>query len=112
MLIPVALVFNYLLITRFGGDGAAVALLMTLTVGVIVAWLWAARTYGPPLQGATMARAVISTSLVCGISLFWGASGLAVLLKLSILVIIYGGALLLLRELGPRDLSALAVWKK
>lgn len=112
MLIPVALVFNYLLITRFGGDGAAVALLMTLTVGVIVAWLWAARTYGPPLQGATMARAVFSTSLVCGISLFWGASGLAVLLKLSILVIIYGGALLLLRELGPRDLSALAVWKK
>jgi len=112
ILVPVALVTNYVLISRFEGDGAAIALLITLTVGVIVAFWWASRTYGSLIRLATIGRVALATLLVSVISWFWEASGFAVLLKLSCLVIIYGSALLLLRELGPSDLRAMAVWKK
>ena len=102
----------YVLISRFEGDGAAIALLTTLTVGVIIAFWWAGRTYGSLIRLATIGRVALATLLVSVISWFWEASGFAVLLKLSCLVIIYGGALLLFRELGPSDLRAMAVWKK
>ena len=112
ILVPIALTLNYLFISRFDGDGAAIALLSTLIIGVTIAWVWTARTYGAPIRLASLGRVVLATSVVCGISWFWDVSGFTVLLKLSCLVIIYGGTLLLLRELGPRDLSVLALWKK
>jgi len=111
-LVPVAFLANYVFISRFDGDGAAIALLSTVIAGVVVAIWWAGRTYGSLVNLATVARTALATLLVCVISWFWEVSGFAVLLKLSCLVIIYGGALLLLRELGPSDLRALAVWKK
>lgn len=111
-LIPIALVANYIFISRFDGDGAAIALLLTVVIGVIVALLWTGRTYGSLVRLATVGRVAIATSLVSAISWVWDVTGFAVLLKLSCLVIIYGGALLLLRELGPGDLRAMAVWKK
>ena len=112
VLVPVALFANHIFISRFDGDGAAIALLLTVIFGVVVASWWAGRTYGSIVHLATVARTVLATLLVCVISWFWDASGFAVLLKLSCLVIIYGGALLLFRELGPSDLRAMAVWKK
>lgn len=112
ILVPIALTFNYLLIPRLDGDGAAIALLSTLMIGVIVAWVWTSRTYGVPIRVAVLARAVIATVVVCGISWFWDVSGFAVLLKLTILVFIYGGVLFLLRELTASDLHAMALWKK
>ena len=111
-LIPIALAFNYVFITSLDGNGAAIALLATLTIAVTVALVWAGRTYGPPIRSATLVRVVLSTALVCALSWFWDVSGFTVLLKLSCLVVVYGGTLLLFRELGPSDLSALAVWKK
>ncbi len=112
MLVPIAVATNYWLISRFDGDGAAIALLSTVAAGVLFASLWAGRTYGALVQLTTVGRVVLATSLVCAISWFWDASGFAILLKLSCLVVIYGAALLLLRELGPDDLRAMAVWKK
>lgn len=112
VLVPVALFANQVFISRFAGDGAAIALLSTVIVGVVVASLWTGRTYGSIVHLATVARTVLATLLVCVISWFWDVSGFAVLLKLSCLVLIYGGTLLLLRELGPSDLRAIAVWKK
>ncbi len=112
VLVPIALFANHIFISRFDGDGAAIALLVTVIFGVVVASWWAGRTYGSLVHLATVARTSLATFVVCVISWFWDASGFAVLLKLSCLVIIYGGALLLLRELGPSDLRAMAVWKK
>lgn len=111
-LVPIALITNYLLIPRFGADGAATALVLTLAIGVVIALSWAYRTYGSAIRLATFARVVLATSLVCVISWYWDATGFAVLFKLSSLVILYGGLLLLFRELGPNDLRAIAVWKK
>ena len=103
---------NALLIPRYGGDGAAFALLGTLSVAVAVAMIWAGRFYGVPVQLATLLRVTVATLLVCALSLFWDVSGFTILIKLTCLVILYAGTLWLLREFGPSDLQAMAFWKK
>ena len=111
-LIPIAILCNFVFIPRFAGTGAAMALLMTLGCGVVIAVVWSGRTYGAPIPFATLIRVLLATLVAASISLFWDAAGIMVLVKLACLVAVYGGALLLLRELTAADLHPMAFWKK
>jgi O-antigen/teichoic acid export membrane protein len=112
LMVPAALVLNYILISRLQGNGAAIAVLSTLAFGVVVALIWAGMTYGAPVRLATAVRSVLATLVACAISWFWVADGFFVIVKLACLVIVYGVVLFISGELGRDDLEALAVWKK
>ena len=92
-LIPIALVLNWLLISRFGGDGAALSLLVTLTFGSTVAVMWTTRKYGIPIKGATLIRVTLATTVAAGLSSIWQADGFEIVLKLATLVIVYASLL-------------------
>ncbi len=59
----------------------------------------------------TFVRATIATVLVAAISTQFDASGMWLIVKLSVLMLLYGGVLALMKELGAQDLKPLAVWK-
>ena len=110
-LMPIALLLNWLLISRFGGDGAALSLLATLMLGSTVAVLWTTRKYGFPIKVATLIRVTLATTVAAGLSSIWQADGFEIVFKLATLVILYASLLIVLRELGPDDMQPLAVWK-
>lgn len=110
-LLPVSFGLGELLIPPFGAVGAAMAFVSTLGIGTLVAMFWIYYRFGAPMQLLTFARATIATVLVAALSTRFDVSGMWLLVKLSVLMLLYGGVLALMKELGAQDLKPLAVWK-
>ena len=110
-LLPVSFVLGELLIPPFGAVGAAMAFVLTMGIGTLAAMFWIYYRFGAPLQLLTFVRATIATVLVAVLSTRFDVSGMWLLLKLSVLMLLYGGALTLMKELSAQDLKPLAVWK-
>ncbi len=111
-LVPVTLLLNGFLIPAFGAVGAAAGFLATLACGTAGAVFWTFRHYGAPAQLATIVRTLVASGVVAALSLQFDSTGLWLLVKLSVLMLVYLIVLTVLRELGMADLKPLAVWKR
>lgn len=111
-LVLVALGLNALLIPAFGALGAAGSFTLCLALGTVVAIVWSYRRFGESVELRTVVRTVIATTIAALVGVQIDATGLWLVAKLSGLLVVYGAILGLLREIGPRDLSAFAVWKR
>lgn len=112
-LLPVGAVLNWLLIPRFGLEGAATASLITFAAGTLIAAFLVYHHIGaaPPLW--TCLRCVAAGAIVYTIGLFWAAPGWLVVGKLAVLGTLYLAVLFVLRELRKEDLLTIkrAIWK-
>jgi len=111
-LAPLTVVLNVVLVPLLGPIGAAVALLLTMMVGLVTALAMAYRTFGMPLKWPSLLRVLIATGAVTVLGQQFETSGLLLLFELGLLMIIYLAILVGLRELGHKDLKPLAVWKR
>jgi O-antigen/teichoic acid export membrane protein len=111
-LIPIALLFNLLLIPKFGPLGAATALMLTTGLATLMAAFLAYQRFGPLLRLKTIVNVAASTAIITLISLWIPVMGFWFLLKFFILLIIYLLVLSLLRELSFKSLFRLLIFRK
>lgn len=112
VLVLVTLGLNSLLIPSYGAIGAAAGFALSLGIGTAVSLVWSVLRFGESVALRTLTRAGIAVALAALVSSQVDASGIWLVAKLSGLLVLYGAALFLLRELGTRDLGAFAIWRR
>jgi stage V sporulation protein B len=111
VLLPVLFLLNRAWIARAGAEGAALASLLTLSLGAVLATFLCYRYLGHVMRWLTVLR-VAAASLVIGLlSILVPAAGFWLVVKLGGLVLIYLALLFLTRELRVHDLRPFALWK-
>jgi len=98
---------NWLLISGWGMMGAACASLAVFGVGAAVSTMIVHHLLGanPPL--ATAARCLAAGAATCALAARWPVSGPMILLKLAVLVLLFGALLVALGEIRRRELRRL-----
>lgn len=111
-IVPVVFLSSVGLIQLWGPTGAAVSLLATLGVGTGLAAIAIYRRFRVlPVAPMTLLRVAIATAVAALVGLRIETTGIAVLVELAFLSLIYLLVLAALREIGPQDLKPFAVWK-
>lgn len=111
LLLPVQYYLNQLWIPEAGASGAALASLVTFSLGAVIAAVLTWRHFGRLLKWATLLRVIAASAVVAGISLLVTASGFLVVVKLAALMALYLALLFAGRELSVLDLKPFALWK-
>jgi stage V sporulation protein B len=110
-LLPVLWLLNRLWIPHAGAEGAALASLVALALGAVVATGLCYRRLGYVMRWLSVLR-VAAASVVTGVlSMLVPATGFWVAAKLGVLMLIYLALLFLMRELRAHDLRPFALWK-
>ena len=112
LLLPVLVALSWFLIDAMGGDGAALALAVTMSMAAIVAAVLTYRQFGYLVSFATVVRVAVATAVVGVVSTYVPAAGLMLVVKLGALLGVYLVVLALLREIGREDLKPFAVWAR
>lgn len=109
-LLPTGLALNLLLIARYGAMGAAVAMLITMSLGALSGLYLVRRCLGVTAPLACVIRCAVAGTAVYALGrAFPGLTGWLLPVKMAVLGLIYAVGLFLLRELTPEDL--LGMWK-
>jgi hypothetical protein len=95
-----------------GADGAALALAITMSVAALVTSVLTYRQFGFLVRLSTVARVIVAAGVVGLVSTYIPADGIALVVKLTVLLGLYLVILVLLREIGRDDLRPFAVWAK
>jgi stage V sporulation protein B len=111
-LISLSLLLNFVLIPPFGAMGAATALVLTTSVGTIVAAVLAYRRFGSLVRLSTVTRVIGAAALMALVGQWIPGTSLWLLLKFGVLLGFYVLLLGLLREITWADLKAFALWQK
>jgi O-antigen/teichoic acid export membrane protein len=108
-LLPLQYYLTWLWIPKAGVVGAALASLVTYSLGAVIAgglaWLY----FRHLLKWAVVLRIVTASAIVGAISLMVPASGLMVIVKLAALMLVYLALLFVGRELTVHDLKPLVL---
>ena len=99
-LIPIAILFNILLIPKFGALGAATALMLTVGLATMSAAFLAYQRFGPLLRLKTIVNVATSTAIIIFISLLMPVKGLWLFLKFPSFLYFFCGSIF-----APRALS-------
>jgi O-antigen/teichoic acid export membrane protein len=100
---------GWLLIPIGEAVGAALAQLLPLLVGVVLAVLMAIRRFGPVLAPAPALRILAMAALTGGLALLLPGQGIWLLGELALCGLFYLAGLALLGELRPADLAAFGI---
>ncbi|MGH6942973.1 MAG: lipid II flippase MurJ, partial [Geminicoccaceae bacterium] len=111
-LVPLGVLLNVMLIPLWGGEGAAIALLLTVAAGAVIAALIAARQFGALIMPTALLRIGIATLVLIPLALQISVPLIWLIPKLVLLLAAYLLVLVLLRELTVKDLEPFAVWKR
>jgi O-antigen/teichoic acid export membrane protein len=103
LLIPVQLLFNLILIPQFGAVGAAASSVITFSIGAAFATVVAVRRFGSLIRLSTLAKGTAATVLVGVVGSQIVLPGVLIMLKLLLLVLLYGLLLAMLGELTSQD---------
>src|SRR5262245_64516637 len=95
--VPLAWLGNYLLIPRFGALGAAISMVVGVTLVTVVLGSIAYRQFGALVRWSTVTRVMIAAGLVGVVSTAISGSGPLVVVKVAMLGVLY---LLVLYRLG------------
>lgn len=111
-LVPLALLLNVALVPQLGATGAAISLVLTITLGAVVAAVLAYGRFGSLISLSTVTRVSVATALTAILGMQIPIGGPWVLVKFSVLPGVYIMLLSLLKELSWQDLRAFAMWQK
>ena len=112
VLLPLLITLSWFLIGSMGADGAALALAISMSVAALVASVLTYRQFGFLVRLSTVTRVIVATAVVGLVSMNVPADGIALVVKLTVLLGLYLAVLVLLREIGRDDLRPFAVWAK
>jgi O-antigen/teichoic acid export membrane protein len=101
--LAVDVALNALLIPRHGLLGAAAATCGALAIGAVLSAVVIRSILHASLPLTTLARVAIAAAATAAASSLWPVTGPVVLIKGGILTALFGGALLVLREIGRED---------
>jgi O-antigen/teichoic acid export membrane protein len=104
-LIPLAVVANIVLVGEFGAVGAAIGLAGTLSIGASGAIIMVSARFGSVVHVATLARVLGATLIVATADPWLDRLDLELVVKLALLVGLYGAVLAASGELRVRDLG-------
>ena len=109
--VPINILLNYVLVTRYGMIGASLATTATaaLAAGVLIALVW--RQFRALLPPLTVLRTLLAGSLIYVAGTYLPATGGLLLLKCLGLAVGYGVMLIVIGELRRDDLTPLAFWR-
>jgi O-antigen/teichoic acid export membrane protein len=110
-LLPVQFALNWLWIPRAGATGAALASLVTFSLGALIASGLVYRHFRHLLKWMTLLRVVAASLIIGFVSYLIPASGVLVVVKLAGMMLIYLALLFVGRELTVHDLKPFALWK-
>jgi len=110
-LLPVQYYLTWLWIPKAGVLGAALASLVTYSLGAVIAGALAWHYFRRLLKWAVVLRIVAASAIVGAISLMLPATGLMVVVKLAALMLVYLALLFAGRELNRHDLKPFELWK-
>jgi O-antigen/teichoic acid export membrane protein len=111
-LVPVALLFNVVLIPQYGALGAAASLACTMLCGTAVAAFLTYRQYRVLLSPLTVFRVMAATAGIILFGMKIDLTGPWLLVKLPLLLMVYVALLSLLQELSWKDLHPFALWER
>jgi O-antigen/teichoic acid export membrane protein len=112
VLIPFCMLFNVILIPKFGAVGAACSLVLTMFLGMVIAMVLVCRLFGSPMKLTTLTRVIVVTALTMLVGSQISLVGPWLLLKFVVLLGLYALFLSLFKELSWEDLKPFAVWQK
>lgn len=110
--VPINILLNYVLVTRYGMIGASLATTATaaLAGGILITLVWREfRVLLPPL---TVLRALLAGGLIYLVGIHISVTGGLVLFKCVGLAVGYGVVLIASGELTKADLVPLAFWRR
>jgi len=109
--VPINILLNYVLVTRYGMIGASLATTATaaLAAGILITLVW--REFRALLPALTVLRTLLTGGLIYLAGTYLPATGAVVLVKCTVLAIVYGLILRLIGELRKEDLTPLAFWR-
>jgi len=89
----------FMLVPKYGTQGAALATLITATVGTLLAGILVLKRFGSILPWRSFLRAIIAGGTILGLAVWWQMSGVMLLIELVVLVGLYFFVLSILGEL-------------
>jgi stage V sporulation protein B len=101
--IPCVVVSNVVLIPRLGPIGAAVSLVVGMTVTTVVTGMLATRQFGSLVRGLTLLRVLLAAAATALASLAAAVHGPLVIVKAAALGVVYLSVLYLTREVTAAD---------
>jgi O-antigen/teichoic acid export membrane protein len=104
-IVPAVWLGNLVLIPRFGPMGAVASMMAGLALGAAIMGILAWRSFGPVFRPGTLVRVMLAGLVVEATSAAFDARGPAVLLKISVLLVIYLFVLLASREVTWKELG-------
>jgi stage V sporulation protein B len=107
-LVPVALIFNFLFIPRYGINGAALATLVSMALGALAVIPAVLHYTGARLPVWTIIRCIIAGGIAYAGAMIWPAEGWVLVPKLAVLGMVYILILFISGELGGKDIQSVA----
>ncbi|MFP4453820.1 MAG: polysaccharide biosynthesis C-terminal domain-containing protein [Desulfobacterales bacterium] len=107
-LVPVALGLNFLLIPRYGINGAALATLVSMALGALAVIPAVLYYTGARLPFWTIIRCSIAGGIIYAGAIIWPAEGWVLVPKLAALGLVHILILFISGELGGKDIRAVA----
>ena len=107
LMIVLDVVLNRILVPSHGLTGAAWATTTTALIGAFTVGWMVIRRFGILVPVGTVIRALVAAVILFGLSSVIQARGLMLLVEYVLIAVLYLGVLLMLGEIGSRDLEAL-----
>jgi stage V sporulation protein B len=106
-LLPIAIVLNYFFINSYGIVGAAFAITIASSIGVIITGIYVRQRFGVIGDFNTLMRVIVATGCLSIISKYIAASGYYLILEYFVLSLIYFSLLLVLGEIKGGDIKTI-----
>ncbi len=110
--VPVNIVLNYLLVSRYEMLGAGLATIITAAIVAVVMMALVWREFRCTLAPLTVLRTLLAGALIYAIGIHIPTPGWPVLLKCLALALLYGLVLMAEGELDKSDLDPLLFWRR
>lgn len=101
--IPLIILLNIILIPFFGAIGAAISMLITSIIMVIVAWAYVFKKFKATIPSLSLFRMMTGTVVIFLLTLLWNFKGLMLVVGYGLLFLVYGSLLILLGEIKKED---------
>jgi len=88
----------FMLVPKYGTQGAALATLLAATLGTFVAGILVLKRFGSILPWRSFWRAIIAGGTILGLAVWWQTAGVMLLIELVVLVGVYFSVLYVLDE--------------
>jgi stage V sporulation protein B len=101
----------WMLVPVWGLAGAAAATTIVSLAGMVILGVLVQRQFGPLIEGRAMAKMVVVSAIIFGVSLLVPLGGVLFLFKSVVLFVLFVGGMVLVKEMGRGDLERLkALW--